>query len=244
MTSKKYVKGDNIDLSEIDGIMVYEKGFFDRDKYSIDVKPSEVQDEVEQLSEKAGVSSDYIYDILTPFFSDKEWVLDNLNYIEYEYIDDISLSNKSEDGENMPEEDNKELTEELEKVSQVRDELADKVNKLEEELKEKDNKLQEYKEIVDEYKEKEKNSVINEIVETRKKKGIYSDDDEIDEDKEELSELNSDSLEQVLKETKKLQKVDDKPQPPVSENEEDFQSYNEDDVDKMYEKMFGRKRGE
>jgi|GEM_PF-3721672 len=234
------IKSNNsiIETSDFDAITIYENGYFDNKEFNSDTNPDDIYDSVKELSEKFGVSEDFVYDILTPFFSkDQMEDLYDDKFIYSDKLENIKLKCNS-DGENMPEEEveDEEVNEELEETNS---ELSDKINELETKLEEKDEIIQEYEDKINEYKQKELQSVVDEIVETRNKKGVYSDDEDKKEDKEELSKFSIDALKQVLKETKKMEKVKSEPQPPVRETEEDLEDYGKDEFKEMYEKMFG-----
>jgi len=245
MSTEKDGNYSIIKPKEFDAITIYEKGYFDDHEFDCDTNPDDVYDTIKDLSEMFGVSEDYLYDILTPLFSKEQ--------MEEIYGDKFVYSDKLEyiklkcnsDGENMPEEEEiEESNEEFEELEKVNEELSSKVNKLETKLEEKDQLIQEYEDKINEYKDKELQSIIDDIVETRNKKGVYSDEKDKEEDKEELSKFSIDALKQVLKETKKMEKVRSEPQPPVSETEEDLEDYGKDEFKKMYKRMFGEKIGE
>lgn len=215
---------------EVKGVRVYSDNFPFTDK--IDCKPDDISDEVSEFSEKLSVDEEILYDILSPLFSSddyNEWLNDKDFFYEVE-------KEKFEDGDSVSEEENEENETDIE-------ELEQKLEEFKEKLENKEEKLNEYRDKVEKYEEEQRQNVIDNIIETRKSKEFYSEDEEIEKDREELSEYNRDVLDQILKESKKFSlETNKKAESKVKETKKDFKQFENSEENKMKElekKMFG-----
>jgi len=221
----------NICLKDKEAIRVFGKDYFDNSNFECECEPSDLKNEISELSDTTGVEDDVFYDLLTPVFT-SDGLSDYFDNDEFIVLSDLESDENEEDnnfecGDNVSEEDNEKL-----------EEFEDKISELEDELQVKDEEIQEYKEKVEKYKEKEKERLIDNIVSVKESKNVYSDDDEIEEDRKEFKEMSTDSLEQLLKMVEKMPEPSaDTPTSQVTETEEDFD--NNSPEKELEKKMFG-----
>jgi len=220
---------DNLPDGDFSGFLVIGDNHFG--DVTEDLSPSDVKEEIGELSGKLGIDEDLTYDLLSPVFSSETFD----EYFEDEYLDFEKIMKESEnDGGKMSDEESEEFED---KIESLEEELQEK----EEKLQEKEEELQEYKEKVEEFKEKHKETIVDNIVSVKEEKQVYSEEEDIEEDRERLSEKNTDVLEEVLEMAQNLPEpkeysTDGKSK--ITETPEDFND--EEDKKKALEKqMFG-----
>lgn len=220
---------DNLPDGDFSGFLVIGDNHFG--DVTEDLSPSDVKEEIGELSGKLGIDEDLTYDLLSPVFSSETFD----EYFEDEYLDFEKIMKESEnDGGKMSDEESEEFED---KIESLEEELQEK----EEKLQEKEEELQEYKEKVEEFKEKHKETIVDNIVSVKEEKQVYSEEEDIEEDRERLSEKNTDVLEEVLEMAQNLPEpkeysTDGKSK--ITETPEDFND-KEDKKKALEKQMFG-----
>jgi len=221
-------KDIELDKDSILGVKTYSNNS-DYKNFSIEKSPEVIKDEVYNFSENIGVNDEVIFDLMSPLFS-KDTIEDY--YDNFYSLEDYEIKIFENEGDNLSEE-NEDSDEELEKFQEKVDELKEK--------------LEEKEETIKELQEKIKLGVIDEIIETRKEKNYYEDDEEVEDDRERLSKFSKEVLDELLEESKRIKvKQEKKFQSKVKETEKDFEEYETSGREKkkkdLYKKMFGEDR--
>lgn len=207
------------------GIMIFDKQ--DNIEFKTDATPADVYEEVTCLSDKMGVDSDYVYDILTPVFDGSSTINDVYNggyFLTSDLFDEFEIK-KNGDKTVNENEDIEALEKEAEALKEENASLKDE--------------LQKAKDEIDAFLTREKEGLVDSIIEERKKKGIIESDSDCSEQKQEFMKLPIEALDFMLDDVKKVSVKFSKPEPKTQDAEPIGDESYEEKKAKLRKEMFG-----
>lgn len=211
-----------INHTELEAVILVPKG------ETVEVNPGEVTEDIKNISEKLGVDTSDVVDMLGPLFLSDKYPTNEPIQIGSDKFETVILTKE----EDIMEEDQEV---EVEDETLALRETIEELRKKNEELRKENEKFQE---TLENLKYEQKLDIANRIVDFRVKKGLL-DKEDVEDKAKDLAKLPQDILEELLEDAKHLSKKLSKPQPEVTE--EVTKELSSKDKERLRQELFGRR---